>query len=121
MQTETGECYGHTLRASTRLVVLLACIGGLVGGCATASQGEAPPATAQTEPEPNPVLEKDQQMVFGRESPAPTPEQTATTPTGAAMAPTPGLTPTLEPKKVKTKAPQTEEPSQDKAACVVDC
>lgn len=119
MHTETGERHGHTRRINTNLALLLACIGSLAG-CATTSQSEAPPATAQTEPELNPVLEKDQQMVFSRESPAPTPEQTATTPQGAATAPTPGALPTLEPQKTKAPA-QPSQRSQDKPACVVDC
>jgi hypothetical protein len=118
MHTETLERHGHTRRITTRLVLLFACIGS-VAGCATASQSEAPPATAQTEPEPNSVLEKDQQMVFSRESPAPTPEQTATTPQGAATSPTPGALPTLEPQKTKAPA-QPSGQSQDKPMCV-DC
>lgn len=61
-------------RRGTPLVMLLACLGALAGCAGSHSAGPAP-ATAATEPEPNSVLEKDRQMVFSRESPAPTPEQ----------------------------------------------
>lgn len=73
MHIESGERHGHTNHRGTPLLVLLTCMAGLVG-CAGSSSTEAPPATAQAEPEPNPVLERDRQMAFNRESPAPVPD-----------------------------------------------
>ncbi|HET6339399.1 MAG TPA: BON domain-containing protein [Polyangiales bacterium] len=108
MHIESGEHHGHTNHRGTRLVVLLACIGGLAG-CAGSSQSSAPPATAQTEPEPNSVLEKDRQMAFSRESPAPDPENTPSNPQGAAAMPTPGVSPTLQPTRAESHTPTTSE------------
>jgi hyperosmotically inducible protein len=108
MHIESGEHHGHTKHRGTRLVVLLACIGGLAG-CAASSQSSAPPATAQTEPEPNSVIEKDRQMAFSRESPAPDPENTPSNPQGAATMPTPGVSPTLQPTRAESHTPTTSE------------
>jgi hyperosmotically inducible periplasmic protein len=107
MQIESSECPRHTQRRTTGLVILVACIGAL-GACAGSHETEAAPATAATEPEPNSVLEKDRQMPFSRESPAPTEKSALTPPQAAAASPTPGASPTLEPAH-PTTAPASEE------------
>ncbi len=96
------------LKRSGRLAATLACISVLVG-CAGSHETEAPPATAATEPEHTPVIEKDRTMVLTRESPAPAPEQTS--PPSASLTPTPGIVPTLQPTSSEraTKAqPQSD-------------
>jgi hypothetical protein len=95
MPTQSVERRNGTPHRRVRFLVLLGCIGALAA-CAGRSTSEGPPATAATEPEPNSVIEKDRQMPFSRESPAPDPEVPAT-PQGAATQPTPGASPTLQP------------------------
>jgi hyperosmotically inducible protein len=114
MRIETGGHHGHTQHRGTRLIVLLSCIAGFAG-CAASSQTQAPPATAQTEPEPNSVIEKDRQMAFSRESPAPDPERTQATPQGAATSPTPGVSPTLQPTGVESHTPTTSDDTSAQA------
>lgn len=60
----------------------------LLSACASTRQSEAPPATAATEPEFVPVIEKDRQMPLTRESPSPDPEH-----------PAPGAQPAAAPAK----------------------
>jgi hyperosmotically inducible protein len=104
MHSQSIEHRGHS-RRGTPLVMLLACLGALAG-CAGTSQSSAPPATASTEPEPNSVLEKDRQMAFSRESPAPTPEQSATQQTASAS---PGVSPAVQPTRAESHTPLASE------------
>jgi hypothetical protein len=101
MHSQSIELRGHS-RRGTPLVMLLACLGALAG-CAGSHQA---PATASSEPEPNSVLEKDRQMAFSRESPAPTPEHPAAPPTAAGS---PGVSGTVQPTRAESHTPVVSE------------
>jgi hypothetical protein len=90
MHSPSSECRPYVRRGAMLLATLAA-----LAGCAGTHEGEPPPATAATEPEHTPVIEKERTMPFSRESPAPVPEQTS--PQAAAASPTPGILPTLQP------------------------
>jgi outer membrane biosynthesis protein TonB len=82
----------------------LACIA-VLGGCASSRQSEPPPATAATEPEHTPVIEKSRTMPFTRESPPPQPEQNPTS-QAATVSPTPEVLPTLQPVPSEKATPK---------------
>jgi hyperosmotically inducible protein len=107
MHCQSIELRGQS-RRGTPLVILFACLGALAG-CAGSHESGSPPATASTEPEPNSVLEKDRQMAFSRESPAPTPEQSATPQTASSS---PGVPPNVQPTRAESHTPSASENTQ---------
>lgn len=112
MHGPSSEHRGYGKRG-VMLVATLACVSALAG-CAGSHEGEPPPATAATEPEHTPVIEKSRTMALTRESPAPTPEQTS--PQSAAMSPTPGIVPTLQPKSPSEGATKAQTESDNQTA-----
>jgi hypothetical protein len=88
--------------------MLLACIGALAG-CAGSHATEPAPATAATEPEPNSVVEKDRQMAFSRESPAPTTTEKSSAPQSAATSSSPGVSPDVQPTRAESHTPLASE------------
>src|SRR5215510_14143577 len=113
MQSSSGT--RRNLVSGARRFATLACIAALAG-CAGSHQTEPPPATAATEPEHTPVIEKSRTMPFTRESPAPQPEQNPTA-QAATVSPTPDILPTLQPvaseKATTERKPAAETQSVD--------